>query len=106
MLYYHKCTRLLLQPQLYEAVINERFLKLCTEACIGICSTYRRLHDRSSVAFSTVSLQTIFIAGENTSRVMSSYWTAPKLTLLRSDVTVLHVASTFKLCHAKYVRFV
>lgn len=64
MLYYYKCIRLLLQPQLYETEINERYLTLCTEACVGVCDTYRRLHDHSTVAFSTISIQTIFLAGE------------------------------------------
>jgi hypothetical protein len=66
MLHYYKCTRLLLQPQLYETVINERYLTLATEACVGICETYRRLHDYFPVAFSTLSLQTVFLAGEIT----------------------------------------
>ncbi|KAE9370898.1 hypothetical protein N431DRAFT_510353 [Stipitochalara longipes BDJ] len=63
MLHYYKCTRLLLQPQLYESDINERYLKLFTEACIGVCETFRRLHDYFPVPFSTLLLQTVFLAG-------------------------------------------
>lgn len=81
MLHYHKCTRLLLQPQLYEAAINERFLGLSTDACIGICETYRRLHDSFPVAFSTLSLQTVFIAGLT---LVFCTWHAPASSAIKN----------------------
>jgi hypothetical protein len=81
MLHYHKCTRLLLQPQLYESVINEAYLKLCTEACIGICETYRRLHDYFPVAFSTLSLQTVFLAGLT---LVFCTWQAPASSAVKN----------------------
>ncbi|RDW58435.1 hypothetical protein BP5796_12365 [Coleophoma crateriformis] len=81
MLHYHKCTRLLLQPQLYEPVINERYLNLCTEACKGICETYRRLHDYFPVAFSTLSLQTVFLAGLT---LVYCMWHAPSTNAIKN----------------------
>ena len=64
MVSYYKGIRLLLQPQLYELAVNERYLELCIEACSGICERYRRLNDHLPVAFLTLSLQTIFLAGK------------------------------------------
>jgi hypothetical protein len=55
--------RLLLQPQLYETVINPHYLELSIIACEGVCETYKRLHHRMPLAFSSVSLQTVFLAG-------------------------------------------
>jgi hypothetical protein len=63
MISWYKCVRLLLQPQLYGETINERYFKLCIEACGGICETYKRLHHRMPLAFTTVSLQNVFLAG-------------------------------------------
>lgn len=72
MVSYYKSIRLLLQPQLYEAIINKRHLELCIEACSGICERYRRLHDHLPVAFLTLSLQTIFLAGKHNWRIVTS----------------------------------
>lgn len=63
MIAYHSSVRLLLQPQLYKKSINPRYLQLCTQACSGVCETFRRVHDSMPVAFSTLSLQTVFLAG-------------------------------------------
>lgn len=61
---YHKSIRILLQPRLYETVINKRYLDLCAEACRGLCETYKQLHYRIPLVFTSVSLQTVFLAGK------------------------------------------
>ncbi|KAH6669955.1 fungal-specific transcription factor domain-containing protein [Halenospora varia] len=60
---YYKSIRVLLQPRLYENTINKRYLSLCADACRGVCETYKRLHYRIPLAFTSVSLQTVFLAG-------------------------------------------
>jgi hypothetical protein len=60
---YHKSIRVLLQPRLYEQNIDQRYLDLCAEACRGVCQTYKRLHQRIPLAFTSVSLQSVFLAG-------------------------------------------
>lgn len=60
---YHKSLRVLLQPRLYEQHIDQRYLDLCAEACRGVCQTYKRLHQRIPLAFTSVSLQSVFLAG-------------------------------------------
>lgn len=62
---YHKSIRILLQPRLYETVINKRYLDLCAEACRGLCETYKQLHYRIPLVFTSVSLQTVFLAGKS-----------------------------------------
>jgi hypothetical protein len=60
---YYKSVRVLLQPRLYEQNIDQRYLDLCAEACRGVCQTYKRLHQRIPLAFTSVSLQSVFLAG-------------------------------------------
>lgn len=60
---YHKAIRTLLQPRLYENTINQRYLDLCAEACRSVCQVYKRLHTKIPLVFSSVSLQTVFLAG-------------------------------------------
>jgi len=61
---YHKAIRLLLQPRLYESVIDKRYLELCAEACRGVCETYKSLLYKMPLVFTSVSLQTVFLAGQ------------------------------------------
>ncbi|KFA70194.1 hypothetical protein S40285_04420 [Stachybotrys chlorohalonatus IBT 40285] len=60
---YYKAFRTLLQPRLYEKNIPERYLELCAEACRGVCQTYKRLHTKLPIAFTSLSLQSVFLAG-------------------------------------------
>lgn len=60
---YYKTMRLLLQPRLYGKPINPRYLGLCAEACRGLCETYKRLHSKAPISFSSFSLQSVFLAG-------------------------------------------
>lgn len=60
---YHKAIRILLQPRLYESAINQRYLDLCAEACRSVCQVYKRLHTKIPLVYSSVSLQTVFLAG-------------------------------------------
>jgi hypothetical protein len=61
---YYRCIRLLLYPQLSESPVNMKYLKLCVDACGGVCRTYKRLHHQFSIGFSTLSIQSVFLAGK------------------------------------------
>jgi hypothetical protein len=60
---YYKTLRLLLQPRLYDKPINPKYLGLCAEACRGLCETYKVLHSKVPISFSSFSLQSVFLAG-------------------------------------------
>lgn len=60
---YYKTVRVLLQPRLYEKTIQEKYVELCAEACRGLCETYKRLHTKLPIAFNSLSLQSVFLAG-------------------------------------------
>jgi hypothetical protein len=61
---YYKTLRILLQPRLYETNVQERYLGLCAEACRGVCETYKRLHTKLPISFTSLSLQSVFLAGK------------------------------------------
>lgn len=63
MIFFYKCQRLLLYPQLSKKTVAPRFLKECAKACAGVCGTYKRLHQALAVGYSLMSLQTVFMAG-------------------------------------------
>ncbi|KAK2759365.1 hypothetical protein FQN54_002843 [Arachnomyces sp. PD_36] len=63
MVFYFKCLRLLLYPQLSKEHVNPQYLKACAAACGGVCLTYKRLHQTMSVGYSMMALQTVFMAG-------------------------------------------
>jgi hypothetical protein len=65
MVSYYRCVRLLLYPQLLvtDSPVNMEYLKLCAEACGGVCQAYKRLHHKFAVGFSTLSIQSVFLAG-------------------------------------------
>ncbi|KFA54954.1 hypothetical protein S40293_02305 [Stachybotrys chartarum IBT 40293] len=63
MVFYHKCLRLLLYPQISKTNVAPRFLKECAKACAGICGAYKRLHQTLAVGYSFMALQTVFMAG-------------------------------------------
>ncbi|KAF2703725.1 hypothetical protein K504DRAFT_417739 [Pleomassaria siparia CBS 279.74] len=63
MVYYYKCQRLLLYPQILKADVAHRFLKGCAQACAGVCGAYKRLHQTLAVGYSLMALQTVFMAG-------------------------------------------
>lgn len=92
MVSYYKGMRTLLGPLLYEQNPPKRFVDYCAEACIGVCATYRRLHHDMPVAFSTLSLQTIFLAGLT---LVYSLWLLPdpkfamKITMGLHDASIL-----------------
>lgn len=62
-IHYYRCVRFLLYPQLAENPVNMLYLKLCSDACAGIISDYRRLHHVFPVGFSALSIQSVFMAG-------------------------------------------
>ncbi|PVH96033.1 hypothetical protein DM02DRAFT_632338 [Periconia macrospinosa] len=64
MVYYYKCIRFLLYPYLLSGKhIDPACLQKCVDACGGVCQTYKRLHQKSSVGFSLMALHSIFLAG-------------------------------------------
>jgi hypothetical protein len=63
MVFYHKCRRLLLYPQITKKDVTPRFLKECARSCAGICGAYKRLHQSLAVGYSLMALQTVFMAG-------------------------------------------
>ena len=65
-MFYYKCQRLLLYPQISQETVNPRFLKQCAKACAGVCGAYKRLHQTVAVGYSFMALQTVFMAGEST----------------------------------------
>jgi hypothetical protein len=67
MIVYHKCVRLLLYPQLSESSLNLQYVKLCANACAGVCEAYKRLHRKMKAGYSPLSLQTVFLAGMHSS---------------------------------------
>ncbi|RDW70997.1 hypothetical protein BP6252_07560 [Coleophoma cylindrospora] len=63
MVHYYQCLRLLLYPQVIRPQVNPRYLKECAEACGGICRTLKSLHQETSVGYSLMALQSVFMAG-------------------------------------------
>jgi len=61
--FYYKCHRLLLYPLISQPRVNPRYLKACVEVCGGVAQTYKRLHQTLSVGYSSMALQTVFMAG-------------------------------------------
>ncbi|KAI1142645.1 fungal-specific transcription factor domain-containing protein [Hypoxylon sp. FL0543] len=62
-LHYYRVVRFLLYPQLAKNPVNMHYLKLCADACIGIITDYRKLHQTFPIGFSALSIQTVFLAG-------------------------------------------
>jgi len=75
MVYYYKCLRLLLYPQLSVKSVNSRILHKCAEASGGVCRAYQRLHRQTSVGFSLMALYSIFLAGLT---LIYCIWMSPK----------------------------
>ncbi|KXJ96076.1 fungal-specific transcription factor domain-domain-containing protein [Microdochium bolleyi] len=73
-IHYHRCVRFLLYPQLAENPVNMHYLKLCANACAGIISDYRRVHQVFPVGFSALSIQSVFMAGLT---MLYCAWLAP-----------------------------
>lgn len=63
MIFYYKCVRLLLYPQLAKPNLNLQYLKICAEACAGVCEAYKRLHRTLEADYSPLALQSMFLAG-------------------------------------------
>lgn len=61
---YYKTLRILLQPRLYEKNVQDTYMEHCAEACRGVCETYKRLHTKLPVSFTSLSLQSVFLAGK------------------------------------------
>ncbi|KAI1454265.1 fungal-specific transcription factor domain-containing protein [Annulohypoxylon moriforme] len=62
-LHYYRCVRFLLYPQLAKNPVNMHYLKLTADACIGIITDYRKLHQTFPIGFSALSIQSVFLAG-------------------------------------------
>ncbi|RDW58443.1 hypothetical protein BP5796_12373 [Coleophoma crateriformis] len=75
MILYHKCVRCLLFPQLSEPLLNLQYVKLCAEACAGVCETYKRLYRTLKPGYNPLSLQSVFLAGLT---LIYCTWLAPR----------------------------
>ena len=64
-IHYHRCVRFLLYPQLAHQPVNTQYARLCADACAGIISDYKRLHHVFPVGFSSLSIQSVFLAGKS-----------------------------------------
>ena len=70
---YHKTMRVLVQPRLYQKIVDENYFKICAEACRGMCETYKSLHYRLPIAFTSLSLQSVFLSGTLSSQYEPQY---------------------------------
>lgn len=83
MVYYYKCVRFLLYPIILSPeVAGVRFLRLCAEACAGVCRIYKRLHQAVPVGFSVMALHSVFVAGLT---LLYCVWAAPREAVGSSD---------------------
>jgi hypothetical protein len=75
MIPYYKVLRLLLYPQLSEQNLNLHYLKLCADACAGICAAYKRLHRIGRADCSPFAVQALFLTGLT---LLHCTWLAPR----------------------------
>ena len=75
LLYYYKCLRLLLYPNLTAPDVSTHLLIKCAEACGGVCRLYKQLHRQTSVGFSLMALYSIFLSGLT---LLYCMWLSPK----------------------------
>jgi hypothetical protein len=75
MIPYYKVLRLLLYPQLSQHNLNLHYLKLCADACAGICAAYKRLHRIGKADCSPFTVQALFLTGLT---LIHCTWLAPR----------------------------
>jgi hypothetical protein len=75
MIPYYKVLRLLLYPQLSERNLDLDYLKLCANACAGICAAYKRLHRIGRADCSPFAVQALFLTGLT---LLHCTWLAPR----------------------------
>lgn len=85
-IHYHRCVRLLLYPQLSVRPLNLRYLDICARASAGVISDYRQIHRRFAVGFSSMSIQSVFLSGEQKSVPCLS------MTDCRAGLTLIYCA--------------
>ncbi|KAL2415610.1 hypothetical protein ABEF95_003901 [Exophiala dermatitidis] len=83
MIFFWKCVRLLLYPQMVAPQPDKDYVKSCAAACGSLCQTYKRLHQSSAIAYSMMSLQSVFMAGIT---LIYCVWLSP-LDLLTATAT-------------------
>ncbi|OAP58966.1 hypothetical protein AYL99_06263 [Fonsecaea erecta] len=91
MIFFWKCVRLLLYPQIAGFGSNPRYLKPCATACGNLCQTYKRLHQSMSIAYSMMSLQSVFMAGIT---LVYCVWASPQefsMASVNDDVSACSV---------------
>lgn len=74
MIPYYKVIRLLIYPQLSGTNLNFPYLKLCADACVGICEAYKRLHRMGRTDCSPFAVQALFLTGVT---LLHCTWLAP-----------------------------
>lgn len=75
MIPYYKVIRLLIYPQLPGTNLNLPYLKICAEACAGICEAYKRLHRMGRTDCSPFTIQALFLTGLT---LLHCTWLAPR----------------------------
>ncbi|KAK7937985.1 uncharacterized protein PG986_014853 [Apiospora aurea] len=75
MLYYYKSLHYLLRPFLLLGEFQTKFVRRCTDACGGVCRTYKKLHQAMPIGFSFIDLVSVFSAGM---ALIYCVWTSPK----------------------------
>lgn len=75
MIPYYKVIRLLIYPQLSETNLNLSYLKICADACAGICEAYKRLHRLARTDCSPFAVQALFLTGLT---LLHCTWLAPR----------------------------
>lgn len=89
LVFYYKCQRLLLYPCITKPDFDVRFLKECARACAGVCGAYKRLHQSLAVGYSSMAVQTVFMAGRS---LEMQEGTQNADAPCRTDTGILHMA--------------
>ncbi|KIW05924.1 uncharacterized protein PV09_03117 [Verruconis gallopava] len=71
---YYKCVRLLLYSQLSKKELNMQYLRICADACAGLCGAYKRLNRARRADCSPLALQSLFLCGLT---LLYCAWLAP-----------------------------
>jgi hypothetical protein len=63
MIPYYNVIHLLVYPQFSESKLNISYLKICADACAGICEAYIRLYHMGRTDCSPFAVQALFLTG-------------------------------------------
>ncbi|KAK5173984.1 uncharacterized protein LTR77_001063 [Saxophila tyrrhenica] len=81
LIYYYQAVRFLLHPHISSPCAQDQYIRRAVDACGGLCSTYKRLHQNVTVGFSLMALHSVFFAGLT---MLYCAWKSPSLVLTNS----------------------